>query len=93
MKNKIFEIKADGETFTICAPNESGAKKHFVEEEGYDVSTIDEIKEIDPYEWESKKIKIYEDNDTETEPYYITYAEAYSDSGYCETIASSVIDY
>lgn len=91
--NKIFEVSVAGAFYAICAKDEQEARKHLIENEGYEEYHITSITEIPESEWDNKKIKVWEDNDFETEPYLMTYRECHENSDYPVTIATSVVDW
>lgn len=92
MKNKIFQLGYLEDIDVICAPTEEEAKDHCAEENGIDISEIYSCIEIPESEWDKTKIKIWEDNDINKKPYFITYRDAYTNVN-IETISSTNIDW
>lgn len=91
--NKIFEASVAGAFYVICAKDEQQAKTHLIEEESYEEYHITSVTEIPESEWDNKKIKIWEDNNFETEPFFMTYRECYENSDYSVTIATNVVNW
>ena len=70
---KVFKITIENYFYAIYAENIEDALTFLSEEIGnFDYSEIQEVPES---EWDKKDIKIYEDNDTSTEPFYVSIRE------------------
>ena len=70
---KVFKITIENYFYAIYAENAEDAITFLSEEIGaFDNYKIEEIPES---EWDKKDIKIYEDNDTSTEPFYVSIRE------------------
>jgi hypothetical protein len=70
---KVFKITIENYFHAIYAENIDDALMFLSEEIGnFDYSEIQEIPES---EWDRKNIKIYEDNDTSKEPFYVSIRE------------------
>ena len=64
---KAFKIYSDGLYYAYAAMSEELAINQFKEEISDEYEKIEEIPES---EWDKKEIKIYEDNDTNGEPFF-----------------------
>ena len=70
---RVFKITIGEYHYGIYSKDEESAKIFLEEEIGYfENETIEEIPES---EWDKKDIKIYEDNDTYTEPFFVSIRE------------------
>ena len=70
---KVFKITIENYFYAIYAENIEDAVSFLSEEIGvFDNYNIEEIPEN---EWDKKDIKIYEDNDTSTESFYVSIRE------------------
>lgn len=70
---KVFKITIENYIYAIYAENIEDAITFLSEEIGiFDDYKIEKIPES---EWDKKDIKIYEDNDTSTEPFYVSIRE------------------
>jgi hypothetical protein len=70
---KVFKITIENYFYAIYAENIEDAITFLSEEIG--VFNDYKIEEIPESEWDKKDIKIYEDNDTSTEPFYVSIRE------------------
>ncbi len=70
---KVFKITIENYFYAIYAENIEDAITFLSEEIG--VFNDYRIEEIPESEWDKKDIKIYEDNDTSTEPFYVSIRE------------------
>ena len=70
---KVFKITIENYFYAIYAENIEDAITFLFEEIG--VFNDYRIEEIPESEWDKKDIKIYEDNDTSTEPFYVSIRE------------------
>ena len=71
---KIFKIKIENYFYAIYAKNINDALIFLSEEIGY-FEIEKPTEEIPESEWDRKNIKIYEDNDTSKEPFYVSIRE------------------
>ena len=70
---KVFKITIENYFYAIYAENIDDALMFLSEEIGnFDYSEIQEVHES---EWDKRDIKIYEDNDTSKEPFYVSIRE------------------
>ena len=70
---KVFKITIENYFYAIYAENTEDALMFLSEEIGnFDYSEIQEVPES---EWDKRDIKIYEDNDTSKEPFYVSIRE------------------
>ena len=70
---KVFKITIENYFYAIYAENTEDALTFLSEEIG--VFNDYKIEEIPESEWDKKDIKIYEDNDTSTESFYVSIRE------------------
>ena len=70
---KVFKITIENYIYAIYAKNIEDALIFLSEEIG--IFNNYKIEEIPESEWDKKDIKIYEDNDTSTEPFYVSIRE------------------
>jgi activator of HSP90 ATPase len=70
---KIFEFSRNGKTYTVKSESKSSASKYLLDEYGVDIKNCIEIPES---EWDNKKIEVFEDNNTENEPFHISLRDA-----------------
>ena len=70
---KVFKITIENYFYAIYAENIEDAITFLSEEIG--VFNDYRFEEIPESEWDKKYIKIYEDNDTSTEPFYVSIRE------------------
>ena len=70
---KVFKITIENYFYAIYAENIEDAITFLAEEIG--VFNDYRIEEIPESEWDKKDIKIYEDNDTSKEPFYVSIRE------------------
>ena len=70
---KVFKITIENYFYATYAENIKDAIAFLSEEIG--VFNDYKIEEIPESEWDKKDIKIYEDNDTSTEPFYVSIRE------------------
>ena len=70
---KVFKITIENYFYAIYAENIEDAITFLSEEIG--VFNDYRIEEIPESEWDKKDIKIYEDNDTSKEPFYVSIRE------------------
>jgi len=71
---KVFKIYTGGYFYAIYSTTEEQAVIFLQEEIGY-FEIEKPTEEIPESEWNVKNIMIYEDNDTSTEPYYVSIRE------------------
>lgn len=69
-KMKVFEFKSEGFRCAFSGRNEVEASEALFEATGG--MDIDEVKEIPESEWDEKRIKMHENDDPETKPYYVS---------------------
>jgi activator of HSP90 ATPase len=70
---RVFKISIGEYIYGIYAKDSVEAISFLHEEIGY--LKVDKIQEIPESEWDKKDIKIYEDNDTSTEPFFVSIRE------------------
>ena len=70
---KVFKITIENYIYAIYAKNIEDALIFLSEEIG--IFNNYKIEEIPESEWDKKDIKIYEDNDTSKEPFYVSIRE------------------
>ena len=71
---KVFKFYTDGYIYSIYSKTEEQAATFLQEEIGY-FEIEKPTEEIPESEWDRKNIKIYEDNDTSKEPFYVSIRE------------------
>ena len=71
---KVFKFYTGGYIYSIYSKTEEQAAIFLQEEIGY-FEIEKPTEEIPESEWDRKNIKIYEDNDTSTEPFYVSIRE------------------
>ena len=74
MEIKIFEICNGTDTVTIVAGSEAQARDYFDENVPQN-GDIESVVEIPESEWDTRKIEIFADNNTENKPFYVTFKE------------------
>jgi hypothetical protein len=75
---KVFKFYSAPYYYAYNGKTEEEAKKALFEFTGE--MLIDKVEEIPEEKWDDKDIKVHEDNDTETEPFYISIREAMDDN-------------
>lgn len=71
---KAFKFQAEGHEYGIGAKTQQEAESFFFEEIG--IRNIASVKEIPETEWHEKTITMYEDNNTDLEPFFLSISEA-----------------
>lgn len=70
---EVFKFNYDGSYFCmINAENQDQSEEHFKEVVSDEFDSVENVPEA---KWDEKNIKVYEDNDTETEPFYTSIRE------------------
>lgn len=70
---KVFKFYSDDLYYAYSGLTEELAKNQLLEDFGE--MQIDKVEEIPESEWDKRFINMWEDNDTETEPYQVTIRE------------------
>lgn len=89
MEAKIFMVDYDGYTDSVVALNIEQAIECSNEFSRYSVGDVTAVTELPKDDWKNHKVKYYEDNNLETEPYYVTYEDEFSYTGYAWVMAST----
>jgi hypothetical protein len=71
---KVIEFKADGFIYGYAGQTEQEIRDFIIEE--YGDEEFDDVVEIPESEWDKETIAIWEDNNFDEEPYYISIREA-----------------
>lgn len=71
---KVFEFVKKGYTYTIKAKSKEEARQYLADELDIKIKNCIEIQES---EWDKPSIKVYEDNNTDNEPYFMSIREAF----------------
>lgn len=93
MKNKIYKVKWNEETDVILAANKKAAIEHCIEYNDLEDEDIKSCEEIPESEWDKKCGVVYEDNNTENEPFDVTYRDLYFENGFPEIMVSTNINW
>lgn len=73
---RVFRFRTDEHQYVISGVNEEAAHEEF-----YDLGLgpLVSCEEVPESEWDERYIKLYEDNDTSTEPFYCSIRELLSE--------------
>jgi hypothetical protein len=74
-KVKVYEFSRNGYSYKVKAESKEQAKK-CLNGLGVDIKNCIEIPKA---EWDKKTVKMYEDNNTENEPFYISLRELFNE--------------
>lgn len=90
---RIFDIKHDGETDTVCAKSNINALLtlyNMTDVDLIDYNETDEVVEVPKEEWSNRRIRYNEDGDSDKPEFFVTFEEYMATANCSEFMCSTV---